>query len=414
VARPARHPLAITYLLEDTALFGGTKVALHQANLMARRGHRVTVVSPGPLPDWYPVEAHFHQVAAPLANLSPAQLPPADVVVATFWTTIAPALALAGAGARAAAAGPAAVHFCQGFEASYTHNQAEHPAILAAYAHPLPAMAVAPHLAALLRRRFGRPARVVTQPLEPFWRPEGTGDAPAPPGANRCVCAGTPDGAGSPGDARRMDGTAGRDGGAWPDGAAGQNGGAWPDGAARNPPRLLVASPFEIDWKGVETALSAVRLLRQGGLACCLVRLSQWPLTAAERELLAPDEFHENLRPPEVARLVAGCDLLLAPSWEQEGFGLPVLEAMACGVPVVASDVSCYRDFAAGAALLVPPRNAAALAAAARTLLCDPKAWDRARRAGLAVAREHREDWAATSAEEALRWVAGGSWRGEA
>lgn len=345
-------PLAVTYLLAGTELFGGTKVALHQANLMARRGHRVTVASPDPPPDWYPVEGSFLR----LAGLAPAALPASDVTVATFWTTLA----------AAAAAPGEAVHFCQGFEASYTHNAADHPAILAAYATPLPGWAVAPHLAELLRARFGRPARVVPQPLEPFWRaPFRRG-----PGAGS--------GAGS-----------------------GQ------------PARILVPSPFEIDWKGVRTALAAVRRLRESGFACRLVRLSQWPLSAAERELLAPDEYHCRLPPPEVARLVAGCDLALCPSWEQEGFGLPALEAMACGVPVVASGVSCYRSFAAAAARLVAFDDPDAFARAAREILEDPALWRRMRCAGRRVAVRHREDRAGAAAEAALRWVASGEWRRE-
>ena len=46
--------MKLTYLVADTTLFGGVKIALHQANLMVRRGHQVKVVSPGQAPDCSP------------------------------------------------------------------------------------------------------------------------------------------------------------------------------------------------------------------------------------------------------------------------------------------------------------------------------------------------------------------------
>jgi glycosyltransferase involved in cell wall biosynthesis len=333
--------LRVTYLLDGSALFGGTKVALAQANLLSRRGHEVTVISRDPAPDWHPVEARFLVDPA----LDPRLFPPSDVVVATFWRTIPHALA--------APAGVAA-HYCQGLEYTYTHNAAEHPAIVDQYRRKLPALCVSPHLESEIRTRFGRPARTVVQPL---------------------------DGAFSP-DHRE---------------------------APNAVPRLVVAGPFEIDWKGVATALRAAEKLRRDGVAFRLVRVSQWPETAEERSLLAADEFHCHLHPAEMADLLRGADLLLAPSWEQEGFGLPALEAMASGVPVVASDVASYRGFASSAATLVRKEDTDGFARAARELLEDGGRWSDARRAGVELAKRFSADRAAESAEAALAWVAGGA-----
>jgi glycosyltransferase involved in cell wall biosynthesis len=327
-------PLAVSYLLEDTALFGGVKIVLHQAELMVRRGHRVTVVSKGERPGWFPLHARFVQVPA----LEARDLPAADVTVATFWTTI---------GAAAAVASGTAAHYCQGFEAGFSHNRDDHPAILHAYQQPVPCLALSPHLAVLVKERFGRPARVVPPALAPYWRPA----------------------------LRRR---------------------------PHSLPRVVVANPFEIEWKGVSTGLRAVAELRQRGVACRLVRVSQWPLSADERSLLAPDEFHHHLEPLAVARLFRGADLMLAPSWEQEGFGLPVLEAMACGVPVVASDISAFRAFAGGAAALVPYDRPEAFAEAAGEILADPARWRVMRRRGLEASQWFTEERVTRIAEEAL------------
>ncbi len=70
---------------------------------------------------------------------------------------------------------------------------------------------------------------------------------------------------------------------------------------------------------------------------------------------------------------LAASDIVCVPSWE-EPFGLVVLEAMACGVPVVATSVGVFPHLLGpqGAKLLVPPRDSTALAERLVWCLCHP------------------------------------------
>ena len=63
----------------------------------------------------------------------------------------------------------------------------------------------------------------------------------------------------------------------------------------------------------------------------------------------------------EMVRLYQAADLLVYPS-SYEGFGMPVLEAMACGTPVIALDNTAFPEFAGGVALLLPDARVDTLA----------------------------------------------------
>jgi glycosyltransferase involved in cell wall biosynthesis len=92
--------------------------------------------------------------------------------------------------------------------------------------------------------------------------------------------------------------------------------------------------------------------------------------------------------------LYSGARLLVLPSFE-EGFGLPVLEAMALGVPVVASDRGALPEVLGGAGLLVDPSDPGGLALAMERVLVDPQLAGRMRADGLR--RSGDFDWLASA-----------------
>ncbi len=92
--------------------------------------------------------------------------------------------------------------------------------------------------------------------------------------------------------------------------------------------------------------------------------------------------------------LLGGASALVYPSL-YEGFGLPVLEAMAAGTAVVASDVSSLPELVDGAAILVDPYDTAAIADGIRRVLDDDDLRDKLREAG--TARAAAFTWEATA-----------------
>ncbi|HEX7976007.1 MAG TPA: glycosyltransferase, partial [Anaerolineales bacterium] len=88
-----------------------------------------------------------------------------------------------------------------------------------------------------------------------------------------------------------------------------------------------------------------------------------------------------------------------------EGFGLPPLEAMACGAPVVSSNASSLPEVVGQAGLLVPPGQPEALAQALARLLGDPALQAELRTRGLSRARLFTWEAAARGVLEVYREV---------
>lgn len=131
--------------------------------------------------------------------------------------------------------------------------------------------------------------------------------------------------------------------------------------------------------KNIARLVEAYIIARQRGLAgvrLVVVGRSQWQGSAIQRAAIespfAQDiVFTGYLDDRAVAALYRRCLLFAYPSL-YEGFGLPVLEAMACGAPTITSDCSSLPEVAGEAALLIDPTSVAALVSSIERLVADP------------------------------------------
>ncbi|MDN8549387.1 glycosyltransferase [Microbacterium sp. NM3R9] len=141
--------------------------------------------------------------------------------------------------------------------------------------------------------------------------------------------------------------------------------GAMP-GAAQ--PRNIVYMGSFMPYKNVETLVRAMQWL-PGRTLHLLSRIS--PARRAELESLAPDDahivFHGGVTDAEYAALLADAGVLATLSLD-EGYGLPIAEALALGVPAVVSDMEIFHEVGGGGARYVPARDARAFAAAVEAL----------------------------------------------
>lgn len=279
---------------------------------------------------------------AQVDHFASSGLPAPDLCIGTLWTTVPAAVEIAPQGA---------VHFCQGFEADLAEWMPLEQHIRSVYSLPgVRHLVVSPHLEDRLLHEFGIRAALIPQALDhsihfPNNRPRRPG-----------------------------------------------------------PFRIGVVGPGSSPTKGTGFGVAACWIASQAGMDLQLVRVTPEDLHVNDAPAGLPIEVHHRVRPEDMGALYRSLDILLCTAADAgEGFYLPALEAMACGVPCVLTDIPCFRAHGLGdSAWFVPPRDAAAFARAIAAIPRDPQRRQRAIEEGLTVAQRYSRQARTDRLEQAL------------
>jgi glycosyltransferase involved in cell wall biosynthesis len=173
---------------------------------------------------------------------------------------------------------------------------------------------------------------------------------------------------------------------------------------ARVPGRIMTTASADVPMKGLVPLLEAVAKLRtEREVELVVVGRprdgSVIPATIERLSLGGAVQFAGGVDHDRIVELYAEAEVAVVPSL-YEGFSLPAIEAMACGVPLVATTGGALPEVVGThdeTALLVPPGDPGSLAAAIGELLDDPQRRARIGAAGRSRVLE-RYTWAATAA----------------
>lgn len=153
---------------------------------------------------------------------------------------------------------------------------------------------------------------------------------------------------------------------------------AWEVGERPRSERPFILSVCAIiPKKNLIGILEAFAMVRAEGMPHRLVHVGPrgWGYEAVQRRMrelgLEPHvEFKGVVSTEELVQFYSAADAFVFPSFH-EGFGLPILEAMACGCPVITSNCSAMPEVAGEAAILVNPHDSQSIARALHHIISD-------------------------------------------
>lgn len=168
------------------------------------------------------------------------------------------------------------------------------------------------------------------------------------------------------------------------------------DDVKKNSPRRILFLGEAARAKGADTALKAFQKIAAAmpdtelKMASRGRDLEALQKMARDLGIAEKTEFLGRVPEEDLPDLYRSADVFVFPS--RHGFGLPVIEAMACGIPVITGKIFDAIDFVGDAGLLADPENPQEIADMIGRLLTDEALWREYRARGIARAREFSWD----------------------
>lgn len=141
--------------------------------------------------------------------------------------------------------------------------------------------------------------------------------------------------------------------------------------ASDHKPVRILMNYHHLEYKGIPDGFAAIEMVKATGIPVQVVMFGVHP---RKKDISKDVEYHYRISEEELPTLYRSCDIFLWPT-HREGFGLPPMEAMACGTPVVATDTGAVSDYIkdGSTGFMVPIKQPKALGEKLLVLAEDPK-----------------------------------------